>query len=653
MKKKANSKKKSSTTKDNWSLEGGVDYSQIEQKETRKNNTTQSRDDRLIRNKLSSEVRKRQQHFIEKMSKKVKFNELEKQIEIVSENIVSNRGTQLPSSGSINQTTPHERLIKTFAKLSYDKRNSVKNRLLDDITSTQTSEENHIEVNDELVFKSGCDISGYPYKMNVLECSPFYEWFYGSDLNDNVDAFKTSLIASMSSMCCLDTMQPSTEFKIFASLNNNLPRLPTIDLISDIAGIYEMWRRDIPLNTVCRRILPLLFSYCDIFADGRDLLNDLILLEASLIHLLFHAVKSRSTQIRNSCKLKEGLLEEGNNLYRDQGFTRPRILILCPLKSSAKKIVELIQNICGNNTSVSGIEKFDSEYLSAEVEDLQAKQRPRDWEALFSGNIDDDFKLGIQLNPGEGKGTGVSKGVHVRLFSEFSQSDIIIASPIGLKLVIDSNYDSGSSHDFLSSIEQVLVYQADVLHMQNWEHVEYVMRHVNTLPKDINETDFNRVRPYFLNGLAEYHRQLIIISHFTNPEMQSFYRSFGRSRAGQVRIKKQWLSGTIGDVAVPIKQVFQLIPQPPASIHQEEYRFRYFVDNILPQLISEKLSHVLIVAPSYFDYIRIRNELLKLEANAVFICEFSRDSEISRGRARFFQGIKNIMLYSGRAHFFW
>jgi U3 small nucleolar RNA-associated protein 25 len=41
-----------------------------------------------------------------------------------------------------------------------------------------------------------------------------------------------------------------------------------------------------------------------------------------------------------------------------------------------------------------------------------------------------------------------------------------------------------------------------------------------------------------------------------------------------------------------------------------------------------------------------------MQASAVFVCEYSRESEISRGRAWFYQGRKNIMVYSGRAHFF-
>jgi len=41
-----------------------------------------------------------------------------------------------------------------------------------------------------------------------------------------------------------------------------------------------------------------------------------------------------------------------------------------------------------------------------------------------------------------------------------------------------------------------------------------------------------------------------------------------------------------------------------------------------------------------------------LQADAAFICEYSRESEISRGRSRFFHGQRKLLLYSGRAHFF-
>jgi hypothetical protein len=106
----------------------------------------------------------------------------------------------------------------------------------------------------------------------------------------------------------------------------------------------------------------------------------------------------------------------------DQGFHRPRVLILCPFRSTAKQIVNTLQDLLGENTSVSGLEKFESEfgYFPEDEEDIAAQvdhheylnmregkretvkqptmghlrsKKPDDWVATFRDNIDDDFKV--------------------------------------------------------------------------------------------------------------------------------------------------------------------------------------------------------------------------------------------------------------------
>jgi len=64
------------------------------------------------------------------------------------------------------------------------------------------------------------------------------------------------------------------------------------------------------------------------------------------------------------------------------------------------------------------------------------------------------------------------------------------------------------------------------------------------------------------------------------------------------------------------------------------------------------VSTDLIYIPCYFDFVSIRNLLLKKKASFVSVTEYARQSEINRGRSRFIQGFKNIMLYTGRTHFF-
>ena len=48
-----------------------------------------------------------------------------------------------------------------------------------------------------------------------------------------------------------------------------------------------------------------------------------------------------------------------------------------------------------------------------------------DYDELFAGNIDDHFRIGV----------GISKGT-MKLYSKFYESDIILASPLGLRTVI-------------------------------------------------------------------------------------------------------------------------------------------------------------------------------------------------------------------------
>lgn len=77
-------------------------------------------------------------------------------------------------------------------------------------------------------------------------------------------------------------------------------------------------------------------------------------------------------------------------------------------------------------------------------------------------------------------------------------------------------------------------------------------------------------------------------------------------------------------------QVFQRIPaDSPAAQH--EARFQYFVDTVLPQMVRAKQSHTAIFIPSYFDYVRLRNHLMKEKASVVSVHEYSRVSEVGDG----------------------
>ena len=76
------------------------------------------------------------------------------------------------------------------------------------------------------------------------------------------------------------------------------------------------------------------------------------------------------------------------------------------------------------------------------------------WER-FEGNNEDHFRVGIQLH---------SK--YARLFAPFYSADIIVASPLGLRMIVKSAEEKSRETDFLSSVEVLLVDQFDYLMMQ-------------------------------------------------------------------------------------------------------------------------------------------------------------------------------------------
>ena len=144
-----------------------------------------------------------------------------------------------------------------------------------------------------------------------------------------------------------------------------------------------------------------------------------------------------------------------------------------------------------------------------------------------------------------------------------------------------------------------------------------------------------------------------MLSGFHDPLINAAFKRYAQSRAGSMKVRRVTSDNeaALNDVVVPVRQVFQRIPCDSFR-NQSEARVVFFAEKILPQIVRKKQKHTMIYIPSYFDFVSIRNILLKRNADFVSVTEYARVSEVSRGRARFLQGRKNILLYTGRAHFF-
>ena len=187
----------------------------------------------------------------------------------------------------------------------------------------------------------------------------------------------------------------------------------------------------------------------------------------------------------------------------------------------------------------------------------------------------------------------------VKLYSDFFQSDIIVASPIALATKL-ADKDSPEEVDFLSSVEIVVAARCDVCQMQNWSHMvtgdpspsihclqthriliyfcffsmsaltlHHSHKHetscwflvqmisdpslmcisqfhvwnaavfgaLNGMPKDLHDADVMRVREWYLAGHGADYRQNILLSSFLSPELHALFSNLCHSHAGKAKLQ--------------------------------------------------------------------------------------------------------------------
>lgn len=346
--------------------------------------------------------------------------------------------------------------------------------------------------------------------------------------------------------------------------------------------------------------------------------------------------------IKNNARLARA---EGNEdlELRDQGFTRPKVLMILPTRQCCVKMVDMIVSICEPGQQENR-KRFEDGYI-----DKQSKfsdDKPDDFRDLFSGNDDDMFRLGMKFTRKT-----------IKYFSQFYNSDIIFASPLGLRMAIGSEEEKKMDFDFLSSIELVIVDQADALLMQNWEHLEFIFEHLNMQPKDAHGCDFSRVRNWYLDDQAKYFRQTAVFSAFNTPELAELVRAHCHNWAGKARLQQQ-SAGMIQHLGVKARQTFSRF-EASSIAADPDARFAYFTKAIVPMLTKHKARDAggtLVFVPSYLDFVRVRNYFANNPAVASVtfraISEYADVPEASRARSHFLSGRHKLLLYTERAHHF-
>ena len=326
---------------------------------------------------------------------------------------------------------------------------------------------------------------------------------------------------------------------------------------------------------------------------------------------------------------------------KDQGFTSPKVLILVPYKKHARIIMEELINIFSNNNwkGITNKKKFKDEYSEFD-------------------SMDDCFRMGINISFFENK---------MKLYSPFDESDIILASPLGLKLATPSDSDkafkNSKVYDFLSSIEIFLMDFSEVFIYQNMEHLNEILSFINKPPKNNqNIVDINRIKEVYANNYGEYLRQNIIISHFKCLDIDVSINDISKNINGKVLfdgpyenqtelIKKEFSEkyNYMNSKEYEIRYEFKILRDLKGEDDFDE-KFNYFTKNIWQNLYESFEKHTIIFISSTFDYLRLKSFFKQKSKSVCYISEDTDKKDWQRNRLYFENGKYKFLLYNERAH---
>lgn len=366
-----------------------------------------------------------------------------------------------------------------------------------------------------------------------------------------------------------------------------------------------------------------------------------------VLHVLNHTYKTRDRIMKNNEKIRsyQEAVKQGHDVeepeLRDQGFTRPKVLILLPSRNLCYEIMEMLIKLSGTDQQENR-KKFRDQFYSKE---MPPESKPEDFRQYFKGNNNDFFCIGIKLTRKAFK-----------LYTSFYSSDIIIASPIGLSMILTNPDKKKRQYDFLSSIEVLVIDQANQIEMQNWDHVNVVLKYLDRIPKEFHDADFSRIRMWAINDRSCLMRQNIVFFEYPTPNVNSVLGSKSLNLAGKLRLKPiiSAKNCTMSTIGLKIKQIFQRYDSS-SFVSDPDARFKHFVNVALPSFILSTSydDGFLIYIPSYFDYVRVKLYMKEhSKVTFTYIDEYSLQAKLTRNRQLFASGKVKVLLYTERLHHF-
>lgn len=355
------------------------------------------------------------------------------------------------------------------------------------------------------------------------------------------------------------------------------------------------------------------------------------------LHILNHLYKTRDKILKDNQRIQDN----PNAEHLDQGFTRPKILIVTPTRDTAYHIVNTIIEKSGIG-QVDKKGKFKDQFFDSS---LPPSSKPKSFQQIFKGNTNDFFVLGMKFTRKA-----------IKLYSNFYQSDIIVCSPLGLQMIVENTDKKKRQDDFLSSIEITIIDQLHSMEFQNVSHIFTILEHLNNIPKEQHDTDFSRIRMWYINDQARFFRQTMIFTKYVSPVANSIINGkcsnwCGRWKNHRIINNEHSSINTLG---LKIRQIFHKFDLVSGSIVDEpNYRFKFFTSVTIPNIVKTTgyEDGILIYIPDYTDYVRIRN-YMKEKTTILFgdINEYSSQKQLNKNRTLFQQGRLKVLLYTERLH---
>ncbi|EAL62851.1 hypothetical protein DDB_G0289235 [Dictyostelium discoideum AX4] len=442
----------------------------------------------------------------------------------------------------------------------------------------------------------------------------------------------------------------SNQKKVKEQKESILPNLKNTFHDYDIKKrLYKPWLKsktkkenELYFTNLQKNLFPIFNEYRDLLYTEESMKNHKSIFKLYALHAVNHIFKSKDQLSEDNALINEcKKLKKPEPDLRHQGFTRPKVVIIVPFRNTAFEIVRFILKLVPHELKdqVENKTKFNNEYTQFDQDQEINENKPDDYKYIFRDNIDDCFRFGLSFRKGG-----------VKLYSTFYHADIIIASPLGLRLVIGTEGDSQRDFDFLSSVEVLIIDQIDSIQQQNWDHINVLFENLNRIPTQDHNIDFSRLRNSSLEGLSSNLRQTLLFSSNLTPELNSIFNQHCKNISGKIRIKKI-KNGEITNIVPSLRQTFHRLYLD--SNDDSKIRFNFLIDNILPKFVQQgENSGILLYISNFFEFTMIRNYFRK-EAKSYVICsEYTDPKAVTRARSQFKESAKTIMLFTERFHFF-